>query len=446
VRTVRAGLVLGGVLAVVAAALLLLDDGDQRVKARFANAGLIIPGNRVEIAGRKVGHVGAVDLTRDGRAELDLVIEDGDVVPLREGTQARIRAVGQAGIANRIVELTPGAPDGATLDDGAVIETDRTSGIVDVDALLGSFGPREREAMRALIARSDEIYAGSGGPAFNRMLRALDPSLAEIGGFWSELAEDRAGLARLVRTADVAAGALARRPTDLTDAVDGTARAFTAVADRREALRASLARAPGVLRTATGTLARTRSAVDALRPTLREVPAAATPLAPFLANVTTTVPKARPLVADLRGQLPALDATLDGLRPLADPAVRALRTTGRALTDATPIFEGLRLYGSDTVIGLLSSIGGVPTGPYDAGGHYAKVEFVQNVQTALEGNLGSLLTIGDLVPGLLGAQTQKTRRCPGGNQPPAPDGSSPWLIGERLCSAEDNVSGSVNEP
>lgn len=443
----RAAVALAAVAAVcVAVALVLLGGEERSLHARFANAGLLIAGDRVEIAGRKVGHVAHVGLAPDGLADVELRIEDDAVLPLRDGTRAEIRAVGQAGIANRLVELTPGPPEGAELADGAVLGTDRTTPIVNVDALLGSFGPKERAAMRTFLERSDELYAGSGGPAFNAMLRRLAPATARMSGFATELARDADALARLVRTADVASGAVASRRTDLVGAVDGTARALGALADERRALQRTLTNAPGVLRQAQGTLARTRTAVSALRPALREVPAAAEPLPAYLRGLTPVLPRARRTVDDLRAQLPALTASLRGLQPVATPIVRALSSTGRGMRDARHIFEGLRLYGSDMVIGLLAGLGGVPTGPYDALGHYAKVELVESPQTAVEGRLAKYLNVSDLVPGLLGVRIGATRRCPGGNQPPAPDGSSPWDLGEKFCSHEHDIRPEVNEP
>jgi len=445
-RVLRGALALGALLTVAICVLVLVGGSDYRVHARFPNAGLLIAGDRVEIAGRKVGHVAHVGLARDGLADVELKIEDAAAAPLHDGTRAEIRAVGQAGIANRLVELSPGPGDAPELHGGAVLGTDRTSPIVNIDALLGSFGPRRRASMRAFIERSDQVYAGSAGPAWNAMLRKLAPASAELSGFYTEIARDGDALARLVRTANDAAGAVASRRTDLVSAVDSSARALGAIAGERRALQDTLTRAPAVLAQARGTLARTRIAVSALRPALRDVPAAAKPLGPYLGDLEATLPRARTVVNDLRGQLPALTATLRGLPPIATPVVRALGTTGRAMLDSQHIFEGLRLYGSDMVIGLLAGLGGVPTGPYDALGHYAKVEFVESPQTAVEGRFGNLLNLTDLVPGLLGVRTGATRRCPGGNQPPAPDGSSPWDLGEAMCSHEDDILASVNEP
>jgi phospholipid/cholesterol/gamma-HCH transport system substrate-binding protein len=140
--------------AIVAVAVVLLRGGDYDVHLRFFDAGQLIAGGRVEVAGRKVGHIADVRLAADGQADVTIALDDADVVPLHVGTRATIRAVGQAGIANRFVDLSPGPATSPELPDGAVLGSEQTSGIVNLDALIDSFGPKARADMRALFGRS----------------------------------------------------------------------------------------------------------------------------------------------------------------------------------------------------------------------------------------------------------------------------------------------------
>jgi phospholipid/cholesterol/gamma-HCH transport system substrate-binding protein len=367
-------------------------------------------------------------------------------VPLHEGTRAAIRAPAQAGVANRLVDLSPGSSGARSLGDGAVLGTDQTSGIVNIDALIDSFGPKARANMRALIARGAQIYAGSGAQSFNRMLGRLDPALAELNRTYGELASDGTALQTLVRTADQATAAIASRRHDLSAAMVNSARALGALADERAALADSLVRAPAVLVQARGTLAAAGRAVTSLRPALRDFVPTAAPLREYLVRWNQFLPRARPVVGDLLTQLPALRRSLAGLRPLERPAVGGLHDTGTAMADLHHFFEGLRFYGSDLVIGALGGVGGQALGEYDALGHYGKLNFVQNAQTVAGGHLAPLLSAQPIAPGLLGMRTGLTRRCPGGNVPPAPDGSSPWDLGAKFCTASQDMSASVNEP
>jgi phospholipid/cholesterol/gamma-HCH transport system substrate-binding protein len=429
-----------------AIAIVLLRDSSYTIHARFSNAGLLVKGGRVEVAGRAVGSISKISLTPDGQADVELAIDDNGVRPLRRGTRAAIRAVGQAGITNRFVDLSRGPNSQPALGSGAVLGTDQTSGIVNLDAILDSFGPTRRANIRELLANSAQVYAGSGARSFNQMLGKLDPALAELDGMWGDLADDRVAVGQLVRTAGDAATAISRRRRDLVDAVRNTAVSFGALARERGALADILERMPAFLRTARGTLARTGTAVTALRPALRDVPRAAGPLREYLARLQDVVPRARPVVAQLRAQLPGLGSSLSGLRPLERPAVGGLQSTGGSMRDARPMLAGLRFYGSDLILGVLAGLVGVVSGPYDGYGHYAKANFVQSPQTLPEGPLASLLSAHPLVPGVLQERTGLTRRCPGGNVPPARDGSSPWPLGASLCTSGHDMPASVNEP
>jgi len=436
-------------LLIAAAALgfVLFGTGPAyTIHAHFANAGRLIKGDRVELAGRKVGTVSTIGLTANGQADVALSINDDGVIPLHEGTRAAIRVVGQAGIANRFVSLTPGPSTAPSLPNGGALPTSQTSGIVDIDALLDSFGPAERANLRQLITYNAQIYAGSGSRYFNSMLGKLDPGLAQLDGFSSELALDRIALGQFVHTASTAATAIASRHRDLSSAVQNTALSLGAIARERSALADTLARMPPVLAQAQGTLARTGAALTALRPALREILPAAPPLDRFLSRANSVLPQAGPVVARLVDQLPSLNESLVGLVPLQLPAVRALGSTGQAMKDLTPILQGFRFYGADFILGVLRGLAGVVAGEYDGYGHYVKNNFVQNYQTLPAGPLATLLSDHPLAPNLFNVRTRLMRRCPGGDTPPAPDGSSPWVLGQQFCSPQHDTPLSVDFP
>jgi phospholipid/cholesterol/gamma-HCH transport system substrate-binding protein len=434
------------VVAAIACAVILLGRDEQTLNARFLNADGLVTGGRVEVAGRKVGSIDDIALSSDGLALVRLSIDDGDLIPLHVGTRAAIRAVGQAGLANRYVDLRPG-PAGATeLADGATLSTQQTSGIVNLDALLGSFGPANRRRFQGLIAHSAEIYTGSGAASFNDMLGSLSPATREFATITRELALDRAAISELIDTAATTSTAVAERSDDLTSALDNAAVSFGALTEDRAALYGALSNAPTALAQATGTLARTRTAVNALRPALRDVPAAAVPLRRFLTRTDSLLRNAGPAFTQLTTQLPLLDEALTELPPLERPLVRTLGTTGTAMHTLTPIFRTTRYYGADLILGVFSGLLGIVTGPYDARGHYGKLNFIQSSQTTTSGPLAELLQDNPLAPGLLDTRTKLTRRCPGGLNPPAPDGSSPWDLGDEICTHEHDIQPEVNEP
>ncbi len=440
-RVVAFGALALGVILL--AFVLLMSGSSYTINAHFLNASGLVDGGRVELAGVPVGSISNISPTADGQADVELSIDHPGLTTLHKGTRASIRAVGQAGVTENFVELSPGPLSAPALPDGTVLPTTQTSSIVDIDALLDSFGPAQRSNLDELITNMDQVYAGSGSHYFNQMLGKLDPALGALDGFTSDLALDRGALGQLVRTGAATATAVASRGSDLTAAVTHTAKALSAVASQRQNLADLLSRLPGVLNQARGTLARTGNALTALRPALRDVLPVAPPLRDFLTRLDSLLPAAGPVVAQLRAQLPALNQSLAGLKPLDRPAVEALDTLGPAMKELFPVAQGFRFYGVDLLLGALNLLGLISP-DYGALGHYVKANFVQSLQTVIAGPVAADLAAHPLVPGLLAVRTGLTRRCPGGNEPPAPDGSSPWNLEAKLCTASQDDPLSVD--
>src|SRR5918997_7230218 len=112
---------LGAVLiAVLIVAFLLFMDGGggYRVKLEFLNAQQLVYGNLVEKGGVQVGSVTKREITDDGRALIEIKMND-DQPKLREGTTAIIRQGSLSSVANRYIELHLPSEDqaGRTIDD-----------------------------------------------------------------------------------------------------------------------------------------------------------------------------------------------------------------------------------------------------------------------------------------------------------------------------------------
>lgn len=442
-------LALAGLGAAVIACLLVIvlsDGSSYTLHARFADAGQLVSGGEVELAGRSVGTIAGISVTPDGLADVRLSVDDGAITPLHAGTRAIIRASGQASSASRFVQLIAGSEGAPALADGATLGLTQTTSIVDLDAVLDTFDPSTRRALSQLFAHSAQAFAGSGAAYFNQTLARLDPALGALDGLSGQLAGDRAALASLIRTGATATTALASRSTALRGAIVHTAAALGEVAQARGQLADALGRAPEVITQATGTLRGVATAVTALRPTLRELVPVAGPLRALLEQLPPALTTARPVLQGLAGLLPSLHATFNALPPLAPRAVRALGSTDTALQAAMPILTGVRIYGSDLVLGIFNGLGGLVSGPYNAVGHYAKINFVQSPQTLFAGSLSQFLSSFPLLPGVLGVRTHLLARCPGGDSAPAADGSSPWIPDPSLCHPADDVPASVNQP
>ncbi|MBA2349881.1 MAG: MCE family protein, partial [Solirubrobacterales bacterium] len=121
--------VLGLALVVVLLVLVGPGGGSYEVVARFRDAGQLVKGGDVQVAGGRVGSIQEIRLGDDGIAEVVLGVSD-ELAPLHAGTKAEIRSLGLSGVANRYVNLSPGPDSGATIEDGGRLELPTTTGIV----------------------------------------------------------------------------------------------------------------------------------------------------------------------------------------------------------------------------------------------------------------------------------------------------------------------------
>ena len=95
-------------LALGAAAVLTTgagDGGSYKVRAIFDNAGFVIPGEDVKVAGVKVGKVDSLDVTPDFKAAVVLAIDDPAYQDFRGDASCQVRP--QSLIGEKFVECSP---------------------------------------------------------------------------------------------------------------------------------------------------------------------------------------------------------------------------------------------------------------------------------------------------------------------------------------------------
>lgn len=424
-------------VAVVATTVLGAGSGSYTLAARFRDAGQLVKGDLVEVAGRRVGTISELRLTDDGLADVVLAITDDELAPLHEGTTAAIRTVGLASVTNRVVALSPGPADAPAIPDGGVLALERTRGIVDLDVLLDAVDPGVRADLRTVISEAAHAVGGDAPRQIGRGLAYLHPALAQLRGLGAEVVRDRGALRRLVRAGAAATGELAARREDLGGGLDGAAAALRDLAAERAALGDALERAPRTLRRAGATLRAVGATLPAVDPVLAGLRPAVAPLARVLRVAPVLARDARPAIAQVRALLPAARealAQIPGVRDLAGPAAVSL---ARALRDLLPVITGLRPYAPDFVAGLFNGFGGDAGGSYDANGHYIRIS-LQGAPSSLPG----LLPTPDFSFPSDGYRTGVTARCPGAAEEPAFDGSNPWVAVEGLCDPADGLAAS----
>ncbi len=424
-RIVAIAALVAGVVAVI---VILGGGPGYEITARFVDAGQLVKGGLVEVGGRPVGKIKAIELSDNGLADLRLSITDSSITPLRRGTTARIRTVGLTGVANRFVELEPGPTTGAKIPDHGVLSTAETRGIVDLDVLFDAFDPKTRSRLQRIIRNGAQVFKGRTAEA-NEGLSYLNPALFQSAQLATELVHDRAALEKLIDTGATTATALASRSTDITQGITSTATTLRAVASRREELADALKRAPALLNRPDGILGGLRKTVVTARPALRDARRAAPKLVTVLRQLAPTARQALPALRQTRLLLPALRQGLDGLPELSRTSVPALRSTVLTLVALLPIADGLRPFTPEIVQGVIGGLGNRAAGYYDANGGFARIGF-NSPPNALTGTLNTGGGLGGFVTG-------RTFRCPGGATDPADDGSNPYIENKNTCDPAD---------
>jgi phospholipid/cholesterol/gamma-HCH transport system substrate-binding protein len=417
-------------LAVLLAAYLLVLRGPSGYEYTlvFQTAGQLVKDDDVQVGGRRVGSVTDIQLTPDNRAAIKVRVQE-PYAPLREGTTAAIRLTSLSGVANRYVALTP-APDNARkLDDGARLNTDSTTTVVDLDQVFNAIDKNTRTDLQGVIKGLARQYSGRGAEA-GQSAEYFNPVLSTSRRLVGQLTQDETALTSFLVNSSQAVTAIAERRNDLS-ALVGNANATTqAIGDENVALARALGLLPTTLRRANTTFVNLRATLDDLD-TLVDVSKPATKdLAPFLRQLRPLVHDARPTIRDLRtlvrrdGANNDLVEATQKMPRLQRVATPAFQHGTKALQDAQPVLEFLRPYTPDFV-GWLRDFG-QGAANYDANGHYARIQPMFNAFQVAETPVNTTLVPIPPSQRLAGLQNGVIARCPGAATQRPADNSAPY--------------------
>ena len=417
VRLLAAAAVLAA--AVVVAVLIFTGSGGYTVTAEFVNAGQLVKGGEVRVAGTAVGTVKEIDVSDNGLAEVKFSVND-DYAPLRNGTRAIIRPSSLSGIANRYIDLQLGPQDGSDIPDGGHIGTDDTETAVELDEVFSLFDKDTRTALQDVIKGQADTVRGRG-QQLRRGIHYLNPALSTGARLFEELTRDNRLLKRFLVDSGTLVNTLAARRGDLTGVVRNLNGTFGALGSQQSALAESIERLPPFLRRANTTFVNLRAALDDVDPLVDAAKPVAKRLGPFLSLARPFSANAAPTVRDLSrtirqpGSANDLIELIDSYPPLSRVALDdqtvngatrpgAFPQTTTALQAATPTIAFARPYTPDFV-GWLDDFS--ETGAYDALGSFSR----------------AWINLSELLYGP-GPKTKQFRRCPGANEMPASDGSN----------------------
>jgi phospholipid/cholesterol/gamma-HCH transport system substrate-binding protein len=417
-------------LAVLLAVYLLVLRGPSghEYTLVFHSAGQLVKDDDVQIGGRRIGSVRSITLTPDNRAAIKVTVQE-PYAPLREGTTATIRLTSLSGVANRYVALTP-APDNARkLDDGARLDTDSTTTVVDLDQVFNTLDDHTRADLSGVIKGLARQYAGKGKQA-GQSAEYFNPVLSTSRQLVGQLTQDEGALTSFIVNSSQAVSAIAERRNDLAALVGNANTTAKAIGDENVALARALGLLPTTLRRANTTFVNLRATLDDLD-TLVDVSKPATKdLAPFLRELRPLVHDARPTIRDLstlvrrdgaNNDLVEATRKMPQLQRVATPA---FQHGTKALQDAQPVLEFIRPYTPD-LVGWLRDFG-QGAANYDANGHYARIQPMFNAFQLAESPANSTLIPIPPSQRFDGLENGVIARCPGAATQRPADNSAPF--------------------
>jgi phospholipid/cholesterol/gamma-HCH transport system substrate-binding protein len=417
----RRGLAIAAVVLaiVVAAVLLFAGDGGYRVTAEFLNAGQLVNGNEVRVAGNTVGSVDDIQVSQDGRAEVTFTVAD-DYAPLRRGTTAVIKQTSLSGIANRYIDLHLGSANGEEIDDGGTIEADQTETAVELDQVFAIFDEETRGSLQDFIKGQADTLRGRGRE-LREGIHYLNPALSTGSRLFEELTEDEALFEEFLVDSARLVNILASRRQDLTGVVRNLNSTFGALGSQQDALAESVERLPPFMRRANTTFVNLRAALDDVDPLVDASKPVVRRLSPFLDRARLFARDAEPTFRDLSrtietaGRTNDLIELIESFPPLARVAMDERQINGATRRGAFPETTDALRAGAPNIafgrpytpdfVGWLDDFS--TTGAYDAIGGFSRAWI--NFSEILHGP---------------GPKTKQYRRCPGASEEPASDGTN----------------------
>jgi phospholipid/cholesterol/gamma-HCH transport system substrate-binding protein len=319
-------------IAIVVAAILLTrkDEQHYKVRAIFDNAGFVIPGEDVKVAGVKVGKIDSLDVTDDFKAVVVLDIQDEGYQDFRRDAECTVRP--QSLIGERFVECEPtqahqaNAPEEPALEqikDGPgkgqyLLPVDHTSKPVDLDLINDVMREPERTRLSIILNDLGTGVAGRGRD-LNDVIRRANPALLEVDKVLKILASENRTLQRLAVDGDTVLAPLARERRHVSGALANSAAVARATAERSSDLEADIERLP---------------------PFLRE-------LKPTLVRLSGFADQATPVFADLGAEAPAINRLVRQIGPFSTAATPAIESLGEAAKTGTPAVIAARPIISD---------------------------------------------------------------------------------------------------
>ena len=435
------------------------DNGGYEVRAVFDNAGFLVNGEDVRIAGAKVGSVADVEISGEtepvledgspdpGKAIVVLRIDDAAFQDFRQDASCLIRP--QSLIGEKIVECkpteprapgTPPPPELEQIPDGQpgagqyLLPLERNGKAVDLDLVNDIMKQPYPDRFRlilndlgaALAARGDELA---------EIVQRSNPALRELNRVLAILAGENRTLSDLARNGETVVSALARQRESLAGFINQSNIAGEATAERRTDLEAGLEKLPGFLRELRSTMTELSRFSDAATPVFGDLGNAAPSLTalskatgPFSTAATESFTSLGRAAEDAGGPLVASDPVVRQIRALAKAGGPATKNLKRFLGS----FDKAK--GFSSLLKTIFGLGGV-VNVFDSYGHFARAlvplqncfDYTSIPQSGCNANFGAAqaraVARGAERPKQKSRDEGKPRKGSDSDQGPRPDGS-----------------------
>jgi ABC-type transporter Mla subunit MlaD len=380
------------IVAVVVAAVALLvvatgaasGDDPYRVRAIFDNAGFLVPGEDVKVAGVVIGTIESLEVTKEKKAAIVLRIDDPAFRDFKRDASCQVRVqslLGEKFVSCRLTQPTSGSdprakPPLRRIEDGPnkgqyLLPVEQTSSSVDLDLMNNIMRLPERQRFALILNEFGTGLAGNGDE-LRAAIRRANPALDQMDRFIRILAEENRVLAKLAEDSDAALAPVAREARAISNFIAKAGATARATAERGDALEANFERFPELLRQLKPTMERLERFAREAEPVFADLRAAAPGLGQMFAQFGPFSEAARPTMRTLGD---ASDTMSDALRT-ARPVIQDVRQLGlssqplgRAL--ATGLTSLRNEHGIDrfmqTVLGFAGALNG-----FDAVSHYLR--------------------------------------------------------------------------
>jgi phospholipid/cholesterol/gamma-HCH transport system substrate-binding protein len=305
------------------------------VKAELPTGQAVVPGQgqTVNVAGVKIGEVGAVNL-EDGKAVVDLQIKDQYKPVYRDAT---ILLRPKTGLKDMYLALDPGNKRAGELPEGGRVRVANTLPDVNADEFLAQLDTDTRAYLQILlnaggttfddkVTGADARYHQTAAQDLREVFKRFEPTSRDGEKITRLLITRRQNIRHVIHNFQEFSTALATRDKQLAALVDSANANFETFASEEASLREALRLFPGALDQTEQTLHKTSSLAAELGPALER-------LRPFARNLAPALRKTRPFFDE------TTPIIRDQIRPFArdvQPTVRDLRTATNDLAVVTP--------------------------------------------------------------------------------------------------------------